>query len=152
MEGGYRVLYDPRPAMTRIRNGDRTAWTELFTELHHQGDIGEVAFAAIPHLVDIHIERNATDWDTFSLAALIEERRGLGSNPDVPPTLKQAYDAAWKRLTDAALREYANAGTPELVSSILAVLAFAKGQRALGRFASPAFTEDERDEMLAPYG
>lgn len=37
--GGYRVPYDPRPAIAKLDNGDRhAAWDELWNELHHQGD------------------------------------------------------------------------------------------------------------------
>ncbi len=55
LEGGYKVIYDPRPALELLRAGGRTeeAWSELWNELHHQGDIGSASYAAVPHIIDI---------------------------------------------------------------------------------------------------
>ena len=145
-----RALYDPRPALRRLREGDATVWDELFNKLHRQGDIGDAAFAAVPHLVDIHAERAAPEWKTFALSALIEHRRGVGGNPDVPAALEAPYEAAWPRLARLALQELPGAGASEAVRSLLAVLAFAKGERTIGLFAID-FTEDEREEILAPF-
>ena len=45
-----------------------------------------------------------------------------------------------------ALRDLANAADDELVRSLIAVIAHAKGQHSLGAIA--LCTEDEREEML----
>lgn len=151
--GGYRVLYDPREAMQRLEQGgdSSSAWQELWNELHHQGDIGDASFAAVPHLVRIHELRGVPDWNTYALAATIELARDNPNNPKLPAAFQMHYDSAWTRLVEIGLREMKNAGVAPLTVSILGVLAIGKGQRTLGRFAIE-LTEDERQEILSQIG
>ena len=46
---GYRVPYDPRRALNRLRidANDTAAWAELWNELHHQGGSFVVALALL---------------------------------------------------------------------------------------------------------
>lgn len=79
LEGGYRgCQYDPRPALTRLRAGDESAWTELWNELHHQGDVGLASYAVVPQLVRIHRDRDIPDWQTYALIGTIEVCRQAG--------------------------------------------------------------------------
>jgi hypothetical protein len=50
LKGGYRTRFDPRPALSQIRDGVRSdeAWTALWEDLHHQGVVGEASYAAVP--------------------------------------------------------------------------------------------------------
>ncbi|GLH79001.1 hypothetical protein SSBR45G_39100 [Bradyrhizobium sp. SSBR45G] len=148
--GGYRVPYDPRPALRRLEQGDASAWDELWNELHHQGDIGEASFAALPGLVRIHQQRGIADWNTYAIAAIIELARDGTRNPPIPDDLKPCYEAAWRHLADIGLRELVAADDPVLVNGILGVIAIAKGQRTIGRLAI-MYTEDERIDLLADY-
>jgi ParB-like chromosome segregation protein Spo0J len=59
-------------------------WEELWNELHHQGDIGEASYAALPQLVHICQTRKLIDWNLFALAATIEVCRRRPPNPPVP--------------------------------------------------------------------
>lgn len=54
MLGGYKVPYDPRPAISRLASDttNERAWNKLFENLHHQGDIGEASSASVPILVE----------------------------------------------------------------------------------------------------
>jgi hypothetical protein len=151
--GGYRVLYDPRSALRALELGEDSsaAWQELWNELHHQGDVGHASYAAVPHLVRIHAAHGVPDWNMYALVATIDNARRNGRNPDLPPYLRESYEAAWRRLSELGLRELATAEDPTLVLSIIAVLAIAKGQLTLGRLAIE-FTEDERREILALHG
>ena len=151
--GGYRIPYDPRKALRLLEDGKDTAraWDELWDELHHQGDIGEASFAAVPHLVRIHEHRGVPDWNTYALAAVIELARDRADNPQPPPDLQHFYDSAWIQLVDIGLRELSTAQEPTLVASIMGAVAIGKGQRILGRLAIE-FTEDERRELLATTG
>lgn len=147
LSGGYGTPYDPRGAIRKLTHNDAdTAWAELWQELHHQGDIGEVSYAAIPKIVDAHEARGVPDWNTYALAATIEEARKNPKNPALPDWLTPDYDAAWRRLQDMALAELSAATTTELIDSILASLAFGKNRAALGRMAM--LSEDERIELL----
>lgn len=147
LQGGYGHAYDPRPALARLAEGDAaTAWDELWQELHHQGDIGDASYAAVPELARIHAARRQPDWNTYALAATIEEARLSGGGPPLPDWLVNDYELAWQRLTALALAEFGAAVDDELVSSILAVLALSKGKTTLARMA--LLTEDERQELL----
>lgn len=147
--GGYRTPYDPRNALRMLEEGrdTSTAWAELWTHLHHQGDVGEASYAAVPHLVRIHVARRLADWNTYALIATIEEARQTGQNPKLPPNLRGAYEVAWHQLVERGLVELSAAEDPTLVTSIIGVLAMGKGQFSIGRFVL-CFTESERRELL----
>lgn len=145
LRGGYRVPDDPRPALHRLEQGDAAAWDELWNELHHQGDIGEASFAAVPCLVRIHERHGGADWNTYGIVATIELARDRAGNPPIPPDLRPSYDAAWAQLVNMGLRELATAEDAALVNGVVAI---AKAQRTLGRIAAH-LTEDERIAMLA---
>lgn len=151
--GGYRIPYDPRKALRLLERSEDTAqaWNELWDELHHQGDIGDASFAAVPYLIDIHDRRGVPDWNTYALAAVIELARDAPENPKLPAVLKEPYDDAWKRLVEIGRRELKAAEDGTLITSILGVLAIGKGQRTVGQFAID-FTEDEREELLTQAG
>ena len=99
LHGGYRISYELRPALTRLGtpSGVDAAWTELWDGLHHQGDVGEASYAAVPQLVHIHAERHVPDWNTFALVTWIEIVRQRNENPPVPDWLRVPYDAAGER-------------------------------------------------------
>src|SRR5712692_5753945 len=151
--GGYRVPYDPRGALRSLEEGNdmENVWRELWNELHHQGDVGDASYAAVPHLVRIHAARGVPDWNTYALVATIDEARREGCNPDIPSGMREAYESAWRDLVDIGLRELQDAEDPTLICSIIGVVAIGKGQYTLGRFAV-SFTEDERKEILAKAG
>jgi len=91
LNGGYRVPFDPRPLLRNLEAGNdvQAVWDELWQGLHHQGDVGEASYAAVPHLVRIHRQRGVVDWNTYAIVATIELARGIGTNPDVPAWLRQ---------------------------------------------------------------
>ena len=49
LKGGYKVLYDPRPALRELESGSpvEPIWKELWEDLHHQGDIGEASYCSV---------------------------------------------------------------------------------------------------------
>jgi len=120
----------------------------MWTELYHQGDVGEASYAAVSHLVRIHDARGIADWHTYALVATIEDARHNGRNPELPANLRDAYEDAWRKLVDLELRELGAAEDPILVCSVIAI---AKGQLTLGQLAV-TFTEDERREMIENAG
>lgn len=149
LRGGYRVPYDPRKALLALERADGTdsAWEELWTGLYHQGDVGEASYAAVPHLVRIHAARATADWNTYALVAAIEIARRVGHNPELPDSLRDAYQDAWRKLVKLGLRDLETAEDPTLVISILGVIAIGKGQFTLGQLAVD-FDESERREMI----
>jgi hypothetical protein len=150
LQGAFRRSYDARPALRRLASGDAVAWEEFWEELHHQGDVGEASYAAIPAIVRIYVEQGRPDWNVYALAATIEGARHGGDNPAMPAWLAADYERGWTELEARALAELPSASTDDLVSSILAVLALARGKRSLARMA--LLSEDERQEMLDTVG
>ncbi len=151
--GGYRIPYDPRPALQSLERGENVegAWQELATELYHQGDVGEASYATVPHLVSIHERRGVPDWNTYALVAMIEEGRQAPQNPVLSEELRNAYDDAWRKLVQIGLQELEMANEPLLVSCIIAIVAMGKGQYHLGRFAV-LFDEAERKRLFKSEG
>jgi hypothetical protein len=148
MEGGYRVLFDPRPLLKRLeREDDRgPIWHELWDELHHQGDVGEASLAAVPHIVRICVDHGLLDWNVCAIVSIIELARGQGRNPDVPDWLKDDYFNAIRELSKSGLSELPGAQDPELIRAILSVIAIEKGLRTHAGFLV-RYSDDELLEM-----
>ena len=147
--GGYKVPYDPRPVLAVLSGhyDNDAAWEELWNELHHQGDVGDASYVAVPALVRLSAQHRPAHWGLYGLAATIEEARLMfPRNPPVPGWLMQDYARAWDQLFELALRDLAIATDPKLVTCALAVVALHRKQLALARLALCA--DDERLEML----
>ncbi|TIV05519.1 MAG: hypothetical protein E5W00_19985, partial [Mesorhizobium sp.] len=71
LTGGYKVVYDPRPALRRltVHYGDKSVWDELWNELHHQGDVGDASYAAVVELARISEGQAPVYWGAYGLAA-----------------------------------------------------------------------------------
>jgi hypothetical protein len=145
--GGYRTLFDPRPALKNLESCAtvESAWIELWEGLHHQGDVGEASYAAVPHLVRIHGERKLDDWNTYALVAVIELARGKGKNPEVPEWLREEYYSAIQDLAKLGSIEILRVKNPEDIRAILSIIAVAKGARTHARF----LLEYSEEEMIA---
>jgi hypothetical protein len=128
--GGYRIPYDASNALRRLEAGENV-WDDLWNELHHQGDLGEASYAAVPQLVRI-CEARARDWNLYGIAATIEVERHRASNPLIPDWLADSYREAWAKLTALALRDLAGAPDIYTLRSALSVVALARGDLKLG--------------------
>jgi hypothetical protein len=150
LTAGYRIPYDPRPALGRLRNGDETAWDELWQELHHQGDVGVASYAAVPLLIRIHEERDIAEWQTYALIGTIEICRTPRRNPPLPEWLATEYKAAWDGVIPLACRDLPRVADETTIRSIIGAVAIAKGVRPLGDLILN-FTGDELTEMISAY-
>jgi hypothetical protein len=135
MTGGYRMPFDPRPLLKRLENESEATdvWHELWDELHHQGDVGDASFAAVPFLVKSYQERGLLDWNTYAIVAIIELARKQGENPDVPQWIADDYFQAIRILAEIGTTEVLRAEAAEDVRAILSVIAIEKGLRAHGK-------------------
>jgi hypothetical protein len=149
LSGGYKVPYDASPALARLEAGE-DVWDELWQELHHQGDVGEASYAAVPHLARIAKRQTKPDWNLYALASTIEIERHRKTNPPLPAWLVEDYDAAWRSLMETALDHLRVADDPCTVRSILAAIALAKGRVKLGALLCYS-DESEIDEILERY-
>jgi hypothetical protein len=79
LKGGYKKPYDPIAALQKLERGEKVdeAWEELWNELHHQGDVGEASYAAVPHLVRIHKDKRNFDWNFYALVVSQVESAGF---------------------------------------------------------------------------
>src|SRR6202021_2098270 len=137
LSGGYRIPFDPRRLLARLETDQDTApvWHELWEELHHQGDVGEASYAAVPHLVRIHRMRGVVDdWNTYALVAIIELARTETGNPKIPEWLERDYFRAIEDLAEVGLADISRTTEPDAVASILSVIAISKGLRNHGKF------------------
>ena len=150
MTGGYRTPFDPRPLLKRLETDSDTSavWHELWEELHHQGDVGEASFAAIPFLVDICCERGFIDWNTYAIVAIIELARKRGTNVDVPPWIAIDYFQAIQKLATIGTKEILHAKASEDSRAILSVIAIEKGLRSHAELLV-LYSEDELTEIIS---
>lgn len=114
----------------------------FWEELHHQGDIGEASFAAVPFLVRSYQERGALDWNTYAIVAIIELARKDGKNPDVPQWISGDYFQAIGQLAEIGTTEVLKAKTAEDVRAILSIIAITRGLRIHGKLLVN-YSEDE---------
>jgi hypothetical protein len=149
LKGGYREAYDPTPALARLESGSNSndAWAELWNELHHQGDVGEASYAAVPALVEIQSRTRSLGWNFYALIATIEIERHRTANPPLPAWLASTYREAWLSVLPLALDELRTTSDHLAVHSALSVVALAKGQIKLGALVS-YLDESELDELL----
>jgi hypothetical protein len=131
LAGGYKSPFDPRPALAKLekQRDATTAWEELWEELHHQGDVGDASYAAIPELVRIHGRHGVADWNTYAMAAIIELARTERQNPEVPDWLQKDYSRSIRELAEMGAKEIFHAVEPDEIRAILSVIAIAKGLR-----------------------
>lgn len=148
LTGSYRMKSDPRPLLAKLESGRDTAttWHELWGELHHQGDVGEASYAAVPHIVAIHRKRGVVDWNTYAIVACIESARTERKNPNVPEWLERDYFLSIQELAAIGIAEISRTDEPEAVRAILSVVAISKGLRTHGRFLLK-YAEDELLDM-----
>jgi len=112
--------------------------------VHHQGGVGDVSYAAVPHIVSIHRKHGVVDWKTYAIVACIESARTQGENPKVPEWLEKDYFRSIQELVQIGVGEISRTDEPEAVRTILSVVAIVKGPRTHGRF----LLEYAQDELL----
>jgi hypothetical protein len=102
--------------------------------------------------VRIQAAKGISDWNRYAIVAAIEDAgRSNSHNPELPPHLCPAYEAAWQQMVALGLEKLGSASDPILIRAILSVIAMGKGQFTLGHLAI-SFTEDELQEMLDKFG
>jgi hypothetical protein len=146
LKGGYKIPYDASGPLRRLEAG-ADVWDELWQELHHQGDVGEASYAALPHLVRIARTLRYRDWNFYGLVSTIEVERHRKSNPPLPAWLAEDYAAAFRHVLDLAFDDLRRSEDPATVRSILGAVALAKGDLMLGALISRS-DDSEIAEML----
>lgn len=146
LQGGYKTAYDASPALKRMERGE-DIWDEFWEELHHQGDVGEASYAAVPHLVRISKTLAKRDWNLYALVSCIEIERHRKTNPPLPGWLADSYADALRELVELGTNDLKTVCEQYTVWSILGAIALAKGELKLGAFISMC-DESELEEIL----
>src|SRR5262249_16177452 len=107
LTGGYKVPFDPRPSLRKLekRQDTAAAWKELWEESHHQGEVGDGSYAAVPELVRIHRMGYGTDWNLYAIVAIIELARTELQNPELPEWLRDDYFDSIQELAQFGTKE-----------------------------------------------
>ena len=98
--GGYKTPFDPRPSLRKLENQQDTAsaWEELWEELHHQGDVGDASYAAVPELVRIHRSGGTADWNLYAIVTSLNwlvPNRGIQNCQIGCGTIISARSKSW---------------------------------------------------------
>jgi hypothetical protein len=105
----------------------------LWSSLCHQGDIYTASYAAVPHIVRaLSLDPSRANLEYFHLPACIEIARNHGRGPQVPDNLAEAYFSALSRIPELAAKAAATSWLELHCRVVVAAIAVAKGQWALG--------------------
>ncbi len=134
-DGGYREKYDASIPLSKLESesdGLDSVWSELWENLHHQGDVGIASYAAIPHIARIIRSREILNYNPFALAVTIELARGQGENPKLPKWLEEDYFEALRDMANYGCDSLKKECEASVLKSVLALVAIIKGNRDLG--------------------
>lgn len=131
--GGYGIPYDASVPLHQLftNGGSEALWKELWNELHHQGDLGEASYAAVPHLLEFARAQERLDWNVFALVAVIELERP--HNLDVPQELSESYFSSISGIPSLIANHADTSWDDLLMRSVASCLALARGQREFSR-------------------
>jgi hypothetical protein len=94
--------------LRQARAGDDSGYPELYHQLCHQFTVGEAAYVAVPHLVDIAlgIDVRRRVWP-LSIVGTVEAARN--SHPESAPPIREEWRAEYLAANAEALKLTANA-------------------------------------------
>ncbi len=138
LEGGYRIPYNASRPLKKLRDAARqnefeVIFSELWENLHHQGDVGTASYLAIPQLVSICISKKSLDWNFIGLCVLIEHCRLNGRNPEVPEEYQDLYFESLTQFERYLLLNFKSITDQTALRLTLALLATVNGQPGLGK-------------------
>lgn len=147
--GGHGTPYDPRPVLRLLGKSPRSQalWDELWSDLHHQGDIGSASVLAVPLLAWVHAHAHVPDWNALALFCTIEGARRRA--PDAWPSNLHfsRYTNAVASMAQVALARLALDDEPSFVAAALATIAYDRGLPHHAGLLS-GLTGDEAEELL----
>ena len=155
LKGGYKIIYDASLPLRQLeRTNDKKEieriLEELWNELHHQGDVGEASYLAVPQLVRIAKSKGLFDWQLYGLCAVIEQQRHLGKNPAIPTKYIDYYKNGLTELNQLMILILNERHDDSDLRVILSTIATCKGQPKLGK-AIIEMSDDVLDEFLEQY-
>ncbi len=157
LEGGYRELYNASIPLLKFESEiDRSLIDEIFSELwenlHHQGDVGIASYLSVPHLVRIAIQRSIYNWNVLAICAVIEQQRILGNNPKLPTEFEGEYYNALSELKTYSLDFIKRKYSKDDATVIFSAIATCDGNHKLGKALLNLSDASILDEFLENYG
>jgi hypothetical protein len=155
LEGGYKILYDASIPLKKLQQATDSkeieeVWSELWNELHHQGDVGIASYLAVPQLAQIGATKDLYNWNLLGICSVIEQQRHLGDNPQLPREYQDYYNdglEVLKRFVIANINRQTDDTTFRAALSTLAVCA---GQIKLSK-AINELEDDILEEFLEQF-
>jgi hypothetical protein len=131
LNGGYRIPFDAAPMLITLHSTGPASktWADLWAGLHHQGDVDQASYAAVPHLVEYLARSQTLDDQALAMVATIELNRPL--NPPPLPEFEAAYRDAIERLPSLISNHANTTWDKRTTQAAVACIALARGQRRL---------------------
>ena len=147
--GFSRLPIDVSSVARRLAAGeaDESVWSILWEDLHHQGDLGEAAYAIVPYLALYASQATELPWHVFGFPATVELERYNGRNPPLPPELELSYQWALRELPRVAATHPSKDWGEPVFECAAACFAISRGRRLLAR-AYLDFTNQEALRFL----
>lgn len=155
-DGGYRMPYDASVALTSLEQASTPSeidaiFSELWDELHHQGDVGLASYLSVPHLIRIAKERELFNFNIFGLIATIEIARHR-DNPPLPEQFQEEYlQALTEGIPELVKIGLAREWDLTLASAVLSALAVSKGHLPMAEAIDKMEDEELTNEFLENY-
>jgi len=138
LQGGNKFPYNASRPLKRLRDSTKqddseTIFTELWDNLHHQGDVGMASYLAIPQLIAICMNKNSLDRNYIGLCVKIENCRLEGHNPELPGEYQDLYFGSLTQFERYLLINFKNITDQTALRLTLALFATVNGQPGLGK-------------------
>ncbi len=156
LPSGYRIPYDASVPLKKLDQATivqeiEIIFTELWNELHHQGDVDLASYYAVPHIIRIAKEKRFFNWNVFGLVATIEIERH-NNNPKLPEEYEAAYlNSIQKELPELIKEIWQDKWDAALASTALAALSVSKGHIEMAAAILKMDDEDLVKEFLENY-
>ncbi|MCD2424929.1 hypothetical protein LQ567_19250 [Niabella pedocola] len=156
LNGGYKIPYNAAMPLNLLQKAtdERSAelvFDELWDNLHHQGDVGEASYYALPCLVQTGMEQQWLHWKFIGLCLVIDHCRRAPHNPPLPLELEPDYIGALQQLEKYLLSHFQYITDPVAFRLTLAFFATQHGQADLGKTIE-YLDDDVLEEVQEHYG
>jgi hypothetical protein len=149
LNGGYKARYNPTKIIKEIYINieSKTAWDEIWEDLHHQGDIGEASYAVIPYFVDSYAKSTKPIWDLYSYISCILIESHRKTNPKAPLWIKNDLEKSLDVLFERSFSDLKSTNDQTTIHAIIGYISLYKGLIKYGALIS-TYDESEINEYI----
>ncbi len=135
LEGGYKIPYNASRPLRKLRDSAQKdqfeiIFSELWDNLHHQGDVGLASYLAIPQIISICVDKKSLDWNFIGLCVLIENCRIKEHNPELPREYQDIYFDSLSQFERYLLLNFKNIADRNALRLTLALFAIEMANQA----------------------